>query len=99
VSEASSRRAGSRERWAKLGIMVLFAALVRNAAEYFRLKAVGRGMPAPPVYEPYLVGTLVTAVSAWMAVTCFLFGRYRIAVGLAIGTVMLLLVLKAWLVR
>jgi hypothetical protein len=98
VSGASSRRAGSWERWAKLGIMVLFAALVRNAAEYFRLKAV-RGTPAPAVYEPYLLGALVTAISAWLAVTGFFFGRYRLAVGLAIGTVILLLVLKAWLVR
>ena len=96
---ASSRRAGSWERWAKLGITVLFAALVRNAAEYFRLKAVSRDTPDPAVYEPYLVGALVTAVSAWLAVTGFFFGRYRLAVGLAIGTVILLLVLKAWLVR
>lgn len=99
MSEASSRRASSRERWAKLGIIVLFAALVRTIAEYFRLKAVGPGTPSPQVYEPYLVGALVTAVSAWIAVICFFFGRYRIAVGVAIGTVILLLVLKAWLVR
>jgi len=79
--------------------MVLFAALVRNAAEYFRLKAVSHGIPAPAVYEPYLVGALVTAVSAWLAVTGFYFGRYRLVVGLAVGTVILLLVLKAWLVR
>ena len=82
------------ERLAKFGITVQFLALVRSLSEIFRLKYAGP-LTLSEV-EPYIVGSLIAAISTWIAVTSYFFARYRFAIGVSAATVVALLIYKLY---
>ncbi|HEY4575661.1 MAG TPA: hypothetical protein VIJ26_16910, partial [Thermoanaerobaculia bacterium] len=81
-------------RLSELAITVLFLALVRTLAEYYRLRYV-RG-PALGLADvaPYITGGLMAAAGAWAAVVAYFFGRYRVAIGIVVAVVVAMLVYK-----
>lgn len=89
--EAFSKRA---HRLAQVGICVLFLALVRTLAEFFRLEHVQGPSLSVATVAPYVGSALFTALLTWTAVLCYFAGRDRIAVGVAGGTVLALLIIK-----
>jgi len=84
----------SARRLSELAITVLFLALIRTLAEYYRLRYV-RG-PALSLAEvaPYITGGLMAAFGAWAAVVAYFLGRYRVAIGIVVAVVAAMLVYK-----
>ena len=82
------------QHWARIAITIQFLALVRTLAEYYRIRYVQGLAFVPRAAEPYIAGGLLAAVCAWAAVTCYLFGRYRAAIGIGGLTIVLLLAFK-----
>ena len=80
-------RSPSAEQIAKIGITIQFLALVRCLSEYFRLKWVRVDAVISGAVEPFVVGGLIAAVGAWIAVTCFFLRRYKAASVVAAVTV------------
>lgn len=89
----------SAELLAKIGIFVQFMALVRCLFEYFRLKSVHGGTLIIAAVEPFIAGSLIAALGAWIAVVCFFLRWYKTAVVVAVGTVVILLGYKIYFLR
>jgi len=81
-------------RLSELAITVLFLALVRTLAEYYRLRYVRGTALGLAEVAPYIAGGLMAAVGAWAAVVAYFFGRYRVATGVVVGVVVAMLVYK-----
>jgi hypothetical protein len=94
--DASPKRA---HRLAQVGICVQFLALVRSLAEVFRLRYVQGPALSVATVAPYVGGGLLAAVLTWIAVVCYFAGRDRAAVGVAVLTIVALLVVKIVLIR
>ena len=84
----------TRERWAKVAIMVLFLMLVRTLSEYFRLKLTMHGLFYEQTGEPYVAGALAIAVSCWIAVGCFFLRKYTAVIAISVVTVIVMLIYK-----
>ena len=81
-------------RLAQLSICVLFLALVRTLAEFFRLQYIqGAGLHVATV-APYIGSALFTAFATWAGVLLYFAGRDRTAVGVTVGTILVLLTIK-----
>jgi hypothetical protein len=81
-------------RLSELAITVLFLALVRTLAEYFRLRYVRGAALGLADVAPYITGGLMAAVGAWAAVVAYFFGRYRVAIGIVVAVVVAMLIYK-----
>jgi hypothetical protein len=57
----------SAETLAGLGISLQFMALVRCLLEYFRLKYIHGGALTTAAVEPFIAGSLIAALGAWIA--------------------------------
>lgn len=90
------RLPASPERWARIGVSVLFLALVRTLLEYFRLKYVQGAAFDPAAAEPYVVGGVIAAVLCWVAVLLCFAGRHRAALGVEALTIGVLLAYKLY---
>jgi hypothetical protein len=84
----------SRERLAQIAITVQFLALVRTGAEFFRLRAALGPALTIDMAAPFVVGSLLAAVGAWAATTCYFLGRYRTATVLVGATIIAMLAYK-----
>jgi hypothetical protein len=84
---------------ATIGISCLFAAVVRILAElvWFQLRSPSELSSAKVTV--YLVGALAAAVFCWASVVALWFGRARLSIAIAAGTILILLAIKAWAVR
>lgn len=90
-------RVTSAEAIAKIGIVVQFMALVRCLLEYLRLKSIyGAGLTIAAI-EPFIVGSLIAAFGAWIAVICYFLRWYKTAIAVSGGTVVILLAYKIYL--
>jgi hypothetical protein len=79
---------------AQIAITIQFLALVRTAAEFFRLRAV-RGLALTvDAAAPFAVGTVMAAVGAWLATTCYFFEKYRSATAVVATTIVAMLAYK-----
>ena len=81
-------------RWAKVGITIQFAALVRTLAEYFRLRHLHGSPRALSSLDPWVAGALIAAVLCWLSVTLEFFGWHRSVVAVSVLTVIVLLLYK-----
>ena len=76
--------------WARLGIFIQFAALIRCLGEYFRLKYVANETLLIVHIEPFILGALVTAVFALAGIFFYFGEKYRLtAITAAINIVSL----------
>jgi hypothetical protein len=81
-------------RLAQLSICVLFLALIRTLAEFFRLKHILGSALHIATIAPYVSSALFTALGTWTAVLCYFAGRNRTAVSVAAVTILALFILK-----
>jgi hypothetical protein len=81
-------------RSSELAIMVLFLALIRTLAEYYRLKHVHGTQLVLAEVAPYITGALIAALGAWAAVAAYFFGRYRLSAGVVAVAIGLMLTYK-----
>jgi hypothetical protein len=51
------------------------------------------------VVEPYITGSLIAALCAWIAVFCYFLRWYKTVVAVSAGTVVILLAYKIYVVR
>jgi hypothetical protein len=79
---------------ARIAILLQFAALIRCLAEYFRLKwALGSAFTLRR-YEPFVIGGLVAAVGALIAVLFYFADKYALTAVTAAITIASLLALR-----
>ena len=89
----------SAEWLAQIGIFVQFMALARCLFEYFRLKSIHGAALTIAAVEPFMAGSLIAALSAWIAVVCYFLRWYKTVVAVSGGTVVILLGYKVYLMR
>jgi hypothetical protein len=89
----------SAEALAKIGIFLQFMALVRCLLEYFRLKSIHGAALTIAAVEPFVAGSLIVALCAWIAVVCYFLRWYRMVIAVSGGTVAILLAYKIYLMR
>jgi len=92
-------RVTSAETIAKIGIIVQFMAFVRCLFEYFRLKSIHGAALTAAAVEPFIAGSLIAAIGAWIAVVCFFLRWYKTAIVVSSGTVVILATYKIYLMR
>jgi hypothetical protein len=80
--------------WARIGICVQFAALLRCLGEYFRLKFFVPEMFSIPHIEPFVIGALVSAVLALAGILFYFKVSYRLTAFIAVFNVVVLFVLR-----
>ena len=88
----------SAEQLAKIGIFVQYMALLRCLFENFRLQSVYGGTLTMAAVEPFIAGSLIAALGAWIAVVCFFLRWYKTVVAVSGGTVALLVAYKTYLI-
>ncbi len=84
----------SARQVSQLAITVLFLALVRTLAEYYRLRYVRGTALALAEVAPYITGGLMAALGVWAAVVAYFLGRYRVATGIVVAAIAAMLVYK-----
>jgi hypothetical protein len=79
---------------AKIGVTLQFAALIQCLAEYFRLKCVLGPARTLARVEPFILGGIVAAVGAFVAVLFYFSERYWLTARTPAITVVTLLILR-----
>jgi multisubunit Na+/H+ antiporter MnhC subunit len=82
------------QRLSQIGVGVLLLIVIRSLGEFFRLQYVHGDALTMAQVEPYVGSALLTAIVLAVALACHAWGRYRIVIGVAIATVLLLLAYK-----
>jgi hypothetical protein len=88
----------SARRLSELAITGLFLALIRTLAEYYRLRYVRGTALALAEVAPYITGGLMAALGVWAAVVAYFIGRYRVATGIVVVVVAVMLVYKVMVI-
>jgi hypothetical protein len=81
-------------RWAQVGIVVQFLALIRSLGEVFRLRYLRGAALQIADIQPFVVGAAIAAVLGLVAVLLYFGRRYTAVVAVAGLTVAVLLVYK-----
>ncbi len=84
----------SSERWAQIGIVALFLALIRTLSEFFRLKYIHGPAFSVAIAAPFVTGALIAAVSCSIAVVLFFFRRHRTSAVVSVAAIVILFVYK-----
>ena len=84
----------SAQRVAQGAILILLLALVRSAAEYYRLRAVLGVEAGLHAFAPFVGGLLIGLGGLGAGLLLYFGGRYRAVVGIVVLTVVVLLVYK-----
>jgi hypothetical protein len=84
----------NRKRWAQVGIVVQFLALIRALGEFFRLQHVrGAALQIADV-RPYVVGATISAAFSLVAVLLYFTRRYTGSLAVAVFALLVLLVYR-----
>jgi hypothetical protein len=86
-------RAGP-QLWARIGICVQFAALIRCLGEYFRLKFFVVERFSIAHIEPFMIGALVSALFALAGILFYFKENFRLTAAIAALNVAILFVLR-----
>ncbi len=78
----------------EIGIVVQYAALIRCLGEYFRLKYFVVDKFSMVHVEPFIIGALVTAILAFVAILFYFAEKYPLAALTSAITVVILFVLR-----
>jgi len=81
-------------RMAQVGIVIQFAALIRCLGEYFRLKYFFAEKLSFTHVEPFVIGAVVTAILALVAVLFYFAEKYPFTAVVASLNVIILFVLR-----
>jgi hypothetical protein len=82
------------QRLAQVGIGILLLVVIRSLAEYLRLRYVHGDALTIAQVTPYVAGALFAAVALALTVACYLAALHRASIGIAIATVVSLLIYK-----
>jgi hypothetical protein len=85
---------GNRERWAQIGIVIQFLALLRCLAEVFRLQALRGAELQIPEIRPFVTAATIAAVLGLVAVLLYFMRRFSGVLGVAALTFVAMLVYK-----
>jgi hypothetical protein len=99
VSEISSWGGGQGIRnraqlWARIGLGIQFAALIRCLGEYFRLKYFVPEKFSIIHVEPFMIGALVTAILALFGILFYFAQKFLLTAIIAAVNVVILFVLR-----
>lgn len=88
-------RLPSGERFAQLGIAILFIVILRTLGEYYRLRWSLGPEAGPKAFEPFIPGLLLAVIGTMATVALYFARRFRLVM-LAAGIVIVgLVVYKA----
>ena len=82
------------EKVAKTSIIVILLALIRCLAEIFRLQSISTTALTVENVKPFILGSLLTAVSVLLMIVLFFYKKYKFIIVTAIVTIILLITLK-----
>jgi len=82
------------EQWARVGVIVQLAILIRTLAEFYRLRHYYGAADALARYEPYIGGLLINALLCLITVILLFWRKPRAAALTAAATILILLVYK-----
>jgi hypothetical protein len=77
-----------------MATVIIFLALVRCIVEPFRLQHYSPKSLTFGTIEPYLIGSLISALGLLAMTILFYFGRYRIIIVISILTIAILFVVR-----
>ena len=90
----STWRGRTPEWWARAGIIVQLAILIRTIGEFYRMRHYYGAAEALVRYEPYLGGLLIDAVLCLLAVALLFWHKPRASAITAATTIIVLLIYK-----
>ena len=90
--EGCEMRSPSPERFAQIGIGMLFIAMLRTVGEYYRLRWSLGPHAGLKAFEPFISGLLLTVIGTMAAVGLYFAGRFRLVLWTA-GSVIVGLIL------
>ncbi len=82
------------EQWARIGVIVQLAILIRTIGEFYRLRHYYGTAAALVRYEPYIGGLLIDAVLCLLTVVLLFWRKPRAAAITAAATILILLAYK-----
>jgi hypothetical protein len=91
---SSTWRGLTPEHWARVGVIVQLAILIRTLAEFYRLRHYYGSDIALVRYEPYIGGLLINAVLCLITVALLFWNKPRAAAITAAMTIVILLAYK-----
>ena len=91
---SSAWRGRSPEWWARAGVIVQLAILIRTIGEFYRLRYFYGASEALIRYEPYIGGLLIDAALCLLTVALLFWNKPRAAAFAAAATVFILLAYK-----
>ena len=77
-----------------VAIVIIFLALIRCICEPFRLEYYSATTLTFVEIKPFLIGSLVNALSLLVMTILFFFGKYKIIIAICILTIVVLLIIK-----
>jgi len=83
---------------ARIGIVIVFLALIRCLAEFFRRENMSGVQLTISTIKPYILGALVCAVSCLLMTIGLFYSKNRLIVIIAVLTIVVLCVIKAVMV-
>ena len=91
---SSTWRGLTPEHWARVGVIVQLAIMIRTLAEFYRLRHYYGAAEALVRYEPYIGGLLINALLCLVAVSLLFWQKPRMAAVTTAGTIIVLLIYK-----
>ncbi len=88
----------SSRRGAALAIFALVLAQVRTLAEIHRLHSLRTSEFALTDSLPYVDGAITWAIGIALAVLCYMLARYRLAIAIAVSTILIMIVYKVMVI-
>jgi hypothetical protein len=82
------------EHWARIGVVVQLAILIRTIAEFYRMRYFYGAAEALVRYQPYIGGLLINAVLCLTTVALLFWRKPRAAALTAAATILILLAYK-----
>jgi len=82
------------KRVAEIALGVLLLVIIRSLGEYFRLRYTLGDVLTFTDVTPYIAGALLAAVSLGISALCYRASLYRLSIGVAAATVVVLFVYK-----
>ncbi|MFZ0706990.1 MAG: hypothetical protein WAM71_15385 [Candidatus Korobacteraceae bacterium] len=91
---SSTWRGLTPEHWARVGVIVQLAILIRTLGEFYRLRHYYGAAEALARYEPYIGGLLINALLCLITVVLLFWRKPRVAALTAAATIIVLLIYK-----
>lgn len=84
----------NEKKMSNVAMIIVFLALIRIIGEFFRLEYTLKEKLTIELLHPFMLGALVCAISCLIMTICSFYARYRVIIGIAILTIIILVVLK-----